>query len=123
MEDASKSVRSCNLYEYSKVPRYGCCRPMKMWFANTVENRNRKFWKYRNAGMDNSCDMFIRDDEIAHSISEISNSESYCKHCDVAKVKFELTERKLEKSKLKIVALKRKIFQLNMTILMSWFIL
>ena len=72
--------------------------------------------------MGNSYDLFIWDDEIAHSISEISNSESYCKHCDMVKLEFELTERKLEKSKLKIVALKRKIFQLNMEILMSWFI-
>ena len=72
--------------------------------------------------MDNSCDMFIWDDEISHSISEILNSESYCKHCDVAMVKFDLTERKLEKYKLKIDALKRKLFQLNMVILMSWFI-
>ncbi|CAI8608680.1 unnamed protein product [Vicia faba] len=122
MEDTNKSVGSCNSYEHSKVPRCGCYRLMKMWFANTVKNRNRRFLKCRNAGVVNSCDLFIWDDEISHFISEISNFKSYCKHCDVTKLKFELTKRKLEKSKLKIVALKRKNFQLNVEILMSWFI-
>ena len=65
--------------------------------------------------MDNSCELFIWDDEI-------TNSESFCKQCDLAMVKYDLIERKLEKSKLKQAGLKRKIFQLNVALFLSWIV-
>ncbi|XP_058769019.1 uncharacterized protein LOC131642869 [Vicia villosa] len=112
---SNKSVVSCNSY-ISKVPTCGCSRPMKMWVANTIKNRNRKFWKCRNAGMDNSCELFVWDDEI-------TPSEQVCKQCELAKMKNELVEAILEKIKLKQALLKRRISQLKVALVMSWIVI
>ncbi|XP_058742254.1 uncharacterized protein LOC131614713 [Vicia villosa] len=112
---SSESAVSCNSYN-SNVPTCGCSRPIKMWVANTVKNRNRKFWKCRNAGMDNSCDLFAWDDEI-------TPSEQVCKHCKLAKMKNELVEAMLEKTKVKQAHLKRRISQLKVMLVMSWIVM
>ncbi|KAK2455504.1 hypothetical protein QL285_002949 [Trifolium repens] len=48
----------------SNLPRCGCELPMKMWVSNTGQNPKRKFWKCRNSGCFDSCDLLVWDDEL-----------------------------------------------------------
>lgn len=113
---------------FSSLPKCGCDRAMKMWVANTVRNRNKKFWRCRNAGVRKLiilhiiksslwylcvnvvCDMFVWDDGIGHCMNENTNISSSCKNCEMANVKLEITTKKLEKAKMKIGVQKKKYF-------------
>ncbi|XP_058751500.1 uncharacterized protein LOC131624570 [Vicia villosa] len=113
--DQSYSNRSINSLEISSVPQCGCRLPMKMWVANTMQNRNRKFWKCHLAGGLNSCDLFLWDDEFATAMGESTKSENRdCKKCNVALVKLEIIVKKLEKTKLKVTIMQKKIYQMKM---------
>ncbi|XP_058775842.1 uncharacterized protein LOC131650128 [Vicia villosa] len=113
--DQSYSNGSSNSLEISSVPQCGCRLPMKMWVANTMQNRNRKFWKCRLAGGLNSCDLFLWDDEFATAMGESTKSENRdCKKCNVALVKLEITVKKLEKTKLKVTIMQKKMYQMKM---------
>ncbi|CAL5186772.1 unnamed protein product [Lathyrus oleraceus] len=92
-----------------------------MWVANTVQNRNRKFWRCRNAGNENNCDLFVWDDEIGHCMNENTNIPASCKNCKMENVRLEITTKKLEKEKMKIVVQKKKYFNLKMILVISWF--
>ena len=146
--DSSISGGSSNLYSSSGVPRCSCRQPMKMWVANTTQNMNRKFWKCRNAGVRifaiklsvfaeydailiclclqsmNCCDLFIWDDEVVHTMIDCTKNDiGECKKCEVALMKFEMTAKKLEKAKLKIVIMQRKNFQMKLALWLCWILL
>ncbi|CAK8566775.1 unnamed protein product [Lathyrus sativus] len=126
--------------EFPSLPRCGCDRVMKMWIANTVQNRNRKFWRCRNTGNGNSSDLFVWDDEIGDCmngnssglfvwddeigdcVNENSNIQASFQNFEMENVKFEITAKKLEKAKMKIEVQKKKYFNLKMAFMMSWFI-
>ncbi|WJX23000.1 hypothetical protein P8452_12251 [Trifolium repens] len=48
----------------SNLPRCGYELPMTMWVSNTDLNPKRKFWKCRNSGSFDSCDLLVWDDEL-----------------------------------------------------------
>ncbi|XP_058733873.1 uncharacterized protein LOC131605545 [Vicia villosa] len=117
--DQSYSNGSSNSFEISSVPQCGCRMPMKMWVANTVQNKNRKFWKCRLAGGLNSCDLFLWDDEFSTAMSESTKSENRdYKKCNVALVKLEITVKKLEKTKLKVSIMQKKIYQTKLAFML-----
>ncbi|XP_058734719.1 uncharacterized protein LOC131606525 [Vicia villosa] len=97
----SNSYSSVNSFQNPDLPRCGCDRPMKLWVANTVQNRNRKFWKCRNAGSVNSCELFFWDDEIRDHINVHRMKLLECKSCDILSVKLETATNKIEKLKKK----------------------
>ncbi|XP_058755361.1 uncharacterized protein LOC131628547 [Vicia villosa] len=95
------------------LPKCGCGREMKMWVANIVQNPNRKFWKCRSAGTENSCELFPWDDEIGDFNKGETVIHSLCKKCDVLELQLESLTSKLKKLKMKFEAQKRNNMQLK----------
>ncbi|KAI5388073.1 hypothetical protein KIW84_073963 [Lathyrus oleraceus] len=115
----SNTIRSSDIpsVEFSSLPRCGCDRAMKMWVANTVQNRNGSS---RDVN-ENNCDLFVWDDEIEHCMNANTNILASCKNCEITKVKLEITTKKLEKAKMEIDVQKKKYFNLKMGLVISWF--
>ncbi|XP_058735430.1 uncharacterized protein LOC131607443 [Vicia villosa] len=91
---------------------------MKMWRANTVQNPNRKFWKCRSAGTENSCELFLWDDEIVEFNKGETVTSPFCKKCDILQMKLESVPNKLEKVKMKVEVQKRKNMQLRIALVL-----
>ncbi|XP_058783441.1 uncharacterized protein LOC131658125 [Vicia villosa] len=117
------SCSSVNSFQNPDLPRCGCDRPMKLWVANTVQNRNRKFWKCRNAGTVNSCELFLWDDEIRDHINVHRMKLPDCKSCDILAVKLETAANKIEKLKKKNAIQTSVNMRLKKTILILCFVL
>lgn len=72
----------------------------------------------------NCCELFLWDDELAVAMNECTKSDiGECKKCDVALVRLELTEKKLERTKKKIAIMQKKNFQMKMALWFCWILL
>ncbi|XP_058731465.1 uncharacterized protein LOC131630030 [Vicia villosa] len=118
MVGSSSRGSSVDSVSHQVLPRCGCDRPMKMWVSNTVQNRNRKFWKCRNAGTGNSCELFLWDDENGDSMKDNTVIHPCCKKCEVLQIQLESVTKKVVKLKIKLEAQKRKTLQLQIAIFM-----
>ncbi|XP_058752326.1 uncharacterized protein LOC131625488 [Vicia villosa] len=119
---AESNSYGSSVNSFSDLPRCGCDRPMKMWVTNTVQNRNRKFWKCHNVGSGNSCELLLWDDEIRHHINGHRMNLPECKSCDILAVKLETLTNKIEKLKKKIASLTSANMRLKKTALILYFL-
>ncbi|XP_058775214.1 uncharacterized protein LOC131649468 [Vicia villosa] len=105
------------------LPICGCGTTMKLWRANTVQNPNRKFWKCRSAGTENSCELFLWDDEIVEFNKGETVISPCCKKYDILQMKLESMSNKLDKVKMKVEVQKRKNMQLKIALVLCCLIL
>ncbi|XP_058745599.1 uncharacterized protein LOC131618381 [Vicia villosa] len=115
-----KSIGSSTSNTFSGPPRCGCDLAMKMWVSSTARNLNRKFWKCRNAGNENSCELFIWDDEYGDSQKRNGNIQWDCKICDKTEKELQTVLKKLSKAKLKVEEERKTSVKLKIALVLSW---
>nr|XP_004509564.1 uncharacterized protein LOC101505928 [Cicer arietinum] len=120
-----------------KPPLCGCKQVMRMWMANTPKNPKRKFWKCKNYGSEQSCHLFVWDDDrnlhngnqnpstvaagpVSADTVALDHVAPACNNCDMMKSFMMNNSRDVDKLKKKLESEKKKKIWLVIALIMSW---